>query len=208
MNKLLIAVTAISLFFILLGASIFLNIKLLLENNWKDDSVKAIEIVVKQPVLFKIPPDYQKEIEYLYSIYKTINKENYSKFSEFGSTIFEIKNACITRALNLIGNSITKDFRGYKLYNIGGDTHGFLTYAIGMEKYTTDEVNLYINNMDKIIAAIPKNIPSKDSLIKTPINSITYYADYAKIIYNADLKIEQIEANNQRFIGKKYVDKF
>lgn len=211
MNNLLKKITVITifigLFFTILGSSIFLNIKLLKEFIWKDDSIKAIEIVLKQPNLFKIPADYQKGIEHLYSVYSRVNEENKKQYEEYGSTVFEIKNICITKALGLIGNSITKDFRAYKLYHIGGTSHGFLTYAVGMEKYTTDEINIYLNSMDKIIEAIPKNIPEKEIMLKNPINSITYYADYAKIIYNSDKRIEQIDANSQRFIGRRYIDK-
>ena len=76
-----------------------------------------------------------------------------------------------------------------------------------MEKYSTDDIESYLSSMSKIVEAIPKNIPEKDILIKNPINQITYYADYAQIIYDTDMKINQINANERKFLGKKFINK-
>lgn len=207
MNKILIAIISIVITLLILIISIVINIRLLQEYVWKDNSIKAIEIVISLPQLFKIPDDYHKRISELYSIYKNTTTVNFEQYKEYGNTIFEIKNNCILRALKLIGESTTKDFRAYKLYTPGGLSHGISAYAIGLENYSNDEVTTYINNMTKIMEAIPKNLPDKKVLTKEAINSITYYADYARIVYDTDKKIESIDENRTKFLGKRYIDK-
>lgn len=208
MNKILIGVISIVITLLVLAISIIINIRLLQEHVWKDESVKAIEIAILQPQLFKIPDDYHKRIIELYNVYKTVNTVNLPQFNEFGNTIFEVKNNSILRALKLIGDSTTRDFRAYKLYTPGGTSHAISAYALGLENYSNDEIITYINNMTKIMEAIPKNLPDKKVLTKESINSITYYVDYARIVYDTDKKIESIDNDRTKFIGKRYIGKF
>ena len=196
----------IVIYLLFLGSSLFINFKLI-KDVWKDESIKVIEVVLKNPNIFKIPADCINKINELYLVYKNVDEENKTQYEEYGKTVLEIKYETLKGALDLISQTSTKDFRTYKLYHIGGSSHGFITYAIGMEKYSTDDIESYLSSMDKIVEAIPKNIPEKDILIKNPINQITYYADYAQIIYDTDMKINQINANERKFLGKKYINK-
>lgn len=206
--KLVIVIVSILFFFTTFIISMTFNFKYFY-NNWKDDRIQAIEAVIKNPKLFKIPESVDKSIRELYSTYLKINKDNISEYAKLGSSVDIAKNACLTQALSLIGNSLTQDYRAYKLFSIGGLSHGLLGYAVDMESYSKEEVNTYMNNLTKLTEAIPRNLPDKDILTTRPIHSITYYADYARIVYDIDKQIDRIDHDEDSPLnyGKHFADK-
>lgn len=190
-----------------LSISICINIFIYNKYVDIDENAKLVEIILNQPDTLNLPEDNVRHIKSLFTIYNDVTQDNYKTYSDYGNSVFAIKGNCILRALKLINNGSTRDFRAYKLYTPGGLSHGLLTYATGMEKYSNDEVEIYIHNLTKIMEAIPKNIPDKSILTKESINSITYYADYARIVYDIDMKIEKIDNDRSKYIGKRYIDK-
>lgn len=172
-----------------------------------DDRIQAIESVTKVPSIFKLPDDYTKRIKELYVIYKTIKEENKDLYKEFGSTVDEIKNECIAQAVALIGSSSTKDFRARKVFTVGGLSHGLSAYVIDTEKMNDDEVTTYVRNITKILEAVPRNLPDKDTLTSKNIINITYYADYARIVYDIDRQIDRINHDETNYYGLRFEDK-
>jgi len=186
--------------------SLVVNCLLVYDKWFEDERLNTIELVIKNPKFFKIPEDSHKAIKKYYADYSKITADNVSTF-DYGSSVLVAKNECLSRALSLIGNTLTQDFRAYKPLTIGGLSHGILAYAVGMEKYTNDEIEIYMNNLLKITNAIPRNLPDKNTLVKRPINSILYYVDYAKIIYDIDKRIDIINHDEQTYYGKRFEDK-
>lgn len=185
--------------------SVYFNLIYYRDYALKDDRVQAVEVILKNPALFKIPVESLKVIDKYYTDYKNIKEENLSTYKDYGISVSMVKNECLTRALGLVGNSLTQDFRAYRLFTIGGLSHGILAYAVDMERNSNAEVEIYMNNIRKIMDAVPKNLPHKDILIKKPINTIEYYVDYAKIIYDIDKQIDSINhETGTTYYGKRF----
>ena len=95
------------------------------------------------------------------------------------------------------------------LANLGNEYNNSIRVTLfNLEKYNKDEITTYSNNIKYILKAIPDNIPDQDILSKNPINSITYYVDYAKIIYDFDKKVEYIDNKFYKNLGRRYINQF
>jgi len=82
------------------------------------------------------------------------------------------------------------------------NTIRILYMGTASEEFTKEQELRYTENMRRIIQAIPKNIPTVETLSRVEIDEVVFYKDFAKIRWYKDLVIEDFEKDNIPYKGQ------
>lgn len=163
-------------------------------------------MVLNHPKVFPFSNLRIKTIKDLLKTCNGINNNNYTKF-DFGTTVAATKEGCMNKTLSYITNGIQNGVSAESsidntVLHIGDSSNGFLAQVIRGHELSDKENELYIKNIQKLINAIPKNIPDKNILKKWKIINVNYLDTYAKIEFLQDAEMKALAKEGTLYRGQ------
>jgi hypothetical protein len=175
------------------------------ESPLTDDRRKIIRLVVKHPDIFRYAEIRRNFMVKTLKTCDDLNESNFKKY-DFGDTLLSSKNGCIDKVIHTIRqgvvNTSTLDTNtGYASLYIGNTSNSFQINSVG-EELKGAEAQTYMNNIEKLLRAIPKNVPDKATLKVLNIASVAYFDDFANIKYVKDYQAEKLAEEGIPYRGQ------
>jgi len=174
----------------------------------KNIDLVIAEAIIDHPEIFPLNPGLHTYCEKWLSIYNSMNEDNFNDQEPLGYTLAEAKTAALSKILKVMTDSMASYYKNSNTSTFGAFRIGDLKHTItGNYKdhigWTKQQHATYLANLQKILIAIPNNLPSKEVLSRYSIVNIHYLDNFAQIEFKEDIMYKNLALN-----GKIYRKQF
>lgn len=172
----------------------------------KDKKQTILDIVINYPEIFQMSSERKQRIIEKSELCKTLKEGNFKNYN-FGNTLSLAKKQCLDQSIEEITKAMAysqnmDSLKGHIVLYIGNPSNSFNAEYIGINSLTQQQSYTYLNNVQMIMKAIPKNIPTMEVLTKFTIDNVQFFDNYAKVEFIEDVLIQKLQKEETPYKGQ------